>query len=209
MILEGIVTTVGITGDVNVAPMGPVVDPELTSIRLRPFKTSTTYRNLKQTGQGVLHVVDDVLLLAKAAIGQLSETPPTFPASRISGRVLCDACRYFEFVVDQCDDTRDRAEFLVQIVNAGRIRDFWGFNRAKHAVLEAAILATRVHLIPRSELLAEFARLQIPVQKTAGPREAEAFDLVRQYVDRASGEAPTTVPVGTRDEPTDPLGSNH
>ena len=34
-------------------------------------------------------------------------------------------------------------------------REFFGFNRAKHAVLEAAILATRVELLPADEILSE------------------------------------------------------
>jgi hypothetical protein len=61
-------------------------------------------------------------------------------------------------------------------------REFIGFNRARHAVLEAAILATRTHLIPPEQIRDEFARLQIIVDKTAGPREQEAMALLTQYV---------------------------
>jgi hypothetical protein len=57
-----------------------------------------------------------------------------------------------------------------------------GFNRAKHAVLEAAILATRTHLIPADQIRDEFARLQVIVDKTAGPREREAMALLTDYV---------------------------
>ena len=52
-------------------------------------------------------------------------------------------------------------------------------------MVEAAILATRVGLIPREEILTEFARLKVPVDKTAGPREAEAFALLEQFVREA------------------------
>jgi uncharacterized protein len=68
------------------------------------------------------------------------------------------------------------------VVHRGEIREFIGFNRARHAVLEAAILATRTHLIPADEIKAEYARLQIIVDKTAGPREHEAMNLLTQYV---------------------------
>jgi hypothetical protein len=71
MILEGIVTTLNGDRSVNVAPMGPIVDETMQTLLLRPFQTSTTYRNLKRTGCGVLHVTDDVLLLAQAAINRL------------------------------------------------------------------------------------------------------------------------------------------
>src|SRR6516162_3956807 len=73
MILEGIVTTIAPTGEINIAPMGPRVDGAMEHFLLRPFPTSQTYRNLKAHGEGVLHVTDDVLVLAQAALGR---TPP-------------------------------------------------------------------------------------------------------------------------------------
>jgi hypothetical protein len=182
MILEGIVTTRDSTRAVHVAPMGPIVDRTLTKLRLRPFKTSQTYQNLKRTPCGVFHVVDDVLLLARSAIGLLTEAPTTFPAEKISGAVLADCCRWYEFEVHEFDDSIERAELLAQIVHSGRVRDFFGFNRAKHAVLEAAILATRVHLIRRAEILADFGRLKPAVAKTGGAAEVEAFALLERYV---------------------------
>ena len=71
MILEGIVTTLGSDGAVNIAPMGPLVEPSMERIVLRPFPTADTYKNLRYHGEGVLHVTDDVLLLARAAVGPL------------------------------------------------------------------------------------------------------------------------------------------
>ena len=56
MILEGIVTSLDNAGELNVAPMGPIVDEAMSTILLRPFQTSRTYRNLKEHPQGVLHV---------------------------------------------------------------------------------------------------------------------------------------------------------
>jgi hypothetical protein len=55
-------------------------------------------------------------------------------------------------------------------------------------VLEAAILATRVHLLPAEQIRDELGRLQVPVEKTAGPREQEAWSLVRDYVTRRLAE---------------------
>lgn len=189
MILESIVTTLGPGGELNVAPMGPVVDEGLTRFLLRPFQTSTTFRNLQAHPEGVIHVVDDVLLIARAAIGALAEPPPTRPARVVRGRVLQEACRSFEFRVLACDASQPRSEISVEIVHTDTHRDFWGFNRAKHAVLEAAILATRLHLLPADEVRAELRRLESPVQKTAGPRELEAFALVQAYVARQLGDA--------------------
>jgi hypothetical protein len=184
MILEGIVTSIDAAGQTNIAPMGPLVEPSMEKLRLRPFKTSHTFQNLKRHRQGVFHVVDDVLLLARAAIGELHQAPECFPAEKITGQVLKSACRWYEFEVIQIDESQDRADITANIIHMGRLHDFFGFNRAKHAVLEAAILATRVHLMTRDQIKSEFDRLQIPVQKTAGPKEIEAFSLLLDFVSR-------------------------
>ena len=69
-----------------------------------------------------------------------------------------------------------------QVVDSGRLRDFFGFNRAKHAVVEAAILATRIGVLPDERILEELERLAVPVKKTAGPEEREAFQFLLQHV---------------------------
>jgi hypothetical protein len=187
MILEGVVTTVAAGGAVNVAPMGPLVEPpapgrDLERFVLRPFRTAQTYANLKAHGEGVLHVTDDVLLLARAAVGRLDPLPPLAPAERVRGWVLRDACRYYEFRVTACDDRAERARFDAEVVHAGRLCDFFGFNRAKHAVVEAAILATRTALLPPEEIESEYRKLAVLVEKTGGPQEREAFALLRGYI---------------------------
>jgi len=188
MILEGIVTSPNDDGSINVAPMGPIVDETMRWLKLRPFQTSTTFHNLRRHRAGVFHVIDDVLLLARAAIGRLTEKPETRPAEKLDGAVLADACRWYEFEIESLDETHDRAEFHARVIHVGRIRDFFGFNRAKHAVLEAAILATRLHLLAPVDIRSELERLRIPVLKTAGPRETEAFQLVEDYIDESIGE---------------------
>ena len=182
MILEGIVTTVNRDGEVNVAPMGPIVDEAMTAFVLRPYKTSCTYQNLRCHPEGVFHVIDDVLLLARAAIGRLPSAPASFPAERVEGVVLKSACRWYEFHITEFSSQQERTELQAEVVHAGRLRDFFGFNRARHAVLEAAILATRVHLLQREEILDQFAALRVSVEKTAGSKETEAFELLHRYV---------------------------
>jgi hypothetical protein len=192
MILEGLVTSFGADNVWNVAPMGPIVDEAMNHLVLRPFQTSRTYQNLALTGCGVFHVVDDVLVLAQAAIGALTEFPEHIPAVRIPGRVLAGACRWYEFEIDEIDDSQPRVLMRARVVHCGRLRDFLGFNRAKHAVLEAAILATRIHLSSSEELFGEFARLRVIVEKTAGPRESDAFELLDAYVRQNVKRQPVT-----------------
>ncbi len=190
MILEGLVTSLSPTGAINLAPMGPRIldhSPEHDWKRflLRPFQTAQTFRNLQEHGEGVLHVSDDVLLLARAAIGPVEPLPPLRPAGRVHGWVLQDCCRYYEFRIVSSDVSQERAELLAEVVASGRVRDFFGFNRGKHAVLEAAILATRLHMLPRDEIEADFRKLAVLVDKTGGPQERQAFALLAERVRQA------------------------
>jgi hypothetical protein len=184
MILEGIVTTVSPDGVLNIAPMGPRVDASMDRFLLRPFNTAQTYRNLSSHGEGVLHVTDDVLLLARAAVGRLEPMPAVEPAERVRGFVLSNACHYYEFRVLRIDDREERVTIEAETVHRGRRRDFFGFNRAKHAVVEAAILATRTAFLPAEHIAEELRRLAVMVEKTGGPEEHEAFRFLKAYVEQ-------------------------
>lgn len=185
MILEGIVTTVSLDGQVHIAPMGPRVDAAMQRFVLRPFPTSQTYDNLTKHGEGILHVTDDVLLVARAAVGVVDPIPAMVPATHVKGYVLTDACHYYEFHVASIDASKERVHIEADVVHSGRFRDFFGFNRAKHAVVEAAILASRIHILPASEISAEFRKLGVLVDKTGGPQEHQAFKFLLHYVERA------------------------
>ena len=185
MILEGLVTTLNADGSPHLAPMGPRVNAEFTRFLLRPFPTSQTYRNLLAQGEGVLHVTDDASLIARAALGAVSPLPALKAADRVKGFVLDDCCRHYEFVVRSLDATGERVHIEAEVVHAVRHRDFWGFNRAKHAIIEAAILATRLHILPRSEVEAEFRKLRVIVDKTGGPAELEAMTFLETHLRNA------------------------
>ena len=96
--------------------------------------------------------------------------------------LLSDACRWLTFRVSHLDDSQERTTIECTVIGSGNLRPFFGFNRAKHAVLEAAILATRIGILPSEQITAELERLAILVEKTAGKQEREAFDLLRDHV---------------------------
>jgi hypothetical protein len=186
MILEGLVTTRNPDGTPHLAPMGPRVNEDFTRFLLRPFPTSQTYQNLLAHPEGVLHVTDDALLIARAALGA-ADLPPVRPAERVGGFVLADCCRHHEFRVKSVDSSGERVHIEAEVVHTARHRDFWGFNRAKHAVIEAAILATRLHLLPRGEVVSEYRKFRVIVDKTGGPAELEAMAFLESHL-RAKGE---------------------
>lgn len=186
MILEAIVTTTSLDGSINVAPMGPHFNippgEAIETFELRPFTTSQTFQNVKANGCGVMHVTDDALLFARAAIHKFENQPKTTPAKHIGGAILTDCCRWYEFKTQFVETSGSRATVQCQIVDRGRKRDFFGFNRAKHAVIEAAILATRIDFIPVEAIRQQMKPLRIVVDKTGGADERLAFELLEHFV---------------------------
>src|SRR6185295_19719042 len=118
----------------------------------------------------------------------------TVPAVAIAGVVLADCCSWREVSVTSLDSTPPRSRIDTRVVHHGTNRDFIGFNRACHAVLEAAIYATRVHMLSRDFLDSELQRLQVIVDKTAGPREFEAMALLADFIRSAPATARSSAP---------------
>jgi uncharacterized protein len=184
MIVETVTTTVNSDGTVNCAAMGVEWGDE--AIVIKPYRATRTLRNLQRHGAAVVNLTDDILLFTHAALGD--PRPPTRPAAVVDGAVLADACSWREVAVDAIDATGPRARVTTRVVARGTGREFIGYNRACHAVLEASILASRVRRLPADEIRAELGRLTVLVDKTAGPREREAMDCVLARVRGAIGD---------------------
>ena len=183
-IVETVVTTINPDGSVNCAAMG--VEWGERRIVIKPFRGTRTLRNLRATGAAVVNLTDDILLFSQSALGD--PHPPTRPAAGIEGAVLDDACSWREVRVETIEDG-PRARVCTAVVGRGTGREFLGLNRARHAVLEASILASRARLLPVEDIRAELRRLQVLVEKTAGPREREAMAYVTRRVSSVVGDA--------------------
>ncbi len=186
-ILEGILTSMNEDGSTNIAPMGPVVSlldqRELRELILRPYVDSTTCQNLLRHPEAVFHVTDDSLLFARAVTRRLHETPiALLPATVIQGRRLVDTCRWHEVRIREIDDSQSRLEMRAEVVYTGRQAEWRGFNRAGAAVIEAAILATRLHILSADAIASQMQQLAVIVEKTASEHERMAFDMLHDYI---------------------------
>ena len=178
MIIESIITTVDAGGGVHIAPMG-VIWEEGCPV-LAPFRPSRTLENLERSRAAVINQTDDVRVFAGCLTGRTDW--PVRPAARVAGFVLAAAVSHQELMVDgvKVDPTRPR--FTGRIVHEATHAPFRGFNRAQAAVVEAAILVSRLHLLPWDKVEREIAYLEIAVGKTAGPREQEAWDWLTAHI---------------------------
>ncbi|HEX7299710.1 MAG TPA: DUF447 domain-containing protein [Solirubrobacteraceae bacterium] len=183
--VETVVTTLNPDRTVNCAAMGIGWGDDV--LEIRPYRSTRTFRNLAAGGDAVVNLVDDVLLFAQAALGD--PHPPARPAEVVDGAVLDDACSWREVRVTAIDAGVPRAYVCATVVHRGVGREFLGLSRARHAVLEASILASRARVLPHEAIRTQLADLQILVDKTAGAREREAMELVVRHAHAAMGEA--------------------
>jgi uncharacterized protein len=178
MIVETIFSTLDESGRTNFAPMGIVWDEEIVTIR--PFKSSDTWRNLSSSGYGVANISDDVLAYVRCAL--YDAVLPHFPAKVVPGVVFKSACSWREVAVVSQTGTDERAELRCRILFEGRQRDFLGFRRAGNAVIEAAILATRLKFFDRTTVFERMKQYAEIVGKTGDENDRQALQLVHDYM---------------------------
>jgi uncharacterized protein len=171
MIIESIITTLGADGRPHIVPMG-VIWREGRPV-LAPFRPSLTLDNLVLSGAAVINHTDDVRIFAGCLTGRRDW--PVRPADRVAGCVLTAALAHQELAVERVEDDAARPRFHCRVVHEAAHGAFRGFNRAQAAVIEAAILVSRLHLLPRDKVEREKAYLEIAIGKTAGDREREAW----------------------------------
>ncbi|MFG1392625.1 DUF447 domain-containing protein [Xanthobacter agilis] len=177
MIRETIVTTASPTGEPHVAPMGATVLE--SGYLLLPFRPSRTLDNLVATGRGAINYTDDARLFAGCVTGRRRDWP-TVPAG--AAVRLAETLAHAEFVVDRVEDDPARPRVFCRVVKEESHRLFHGLNRATAAVVEAAVLVSRLHMLPRDQVEREMAHLSIAVEKTAGPLEREAWGWLTDAV---------------------------
>lgn len=179
MIQETIVSTQNKNGVVHIAPMGIHISAD--EFIILPFKPSITLDNLLETNVAVLNYCTDVRVFAGCLTGRRDW--PVKDAERIDGKVLSCALAHTEVKVLRIEDDELRPKLYCQAVHTINHAPFTGFNRAQYAVLEAAILVSRLHMLPIEKLDAELTYLQIAIDKTAGAHEFEAWSWLMTAVD--------------------------
>ncbi len=70
----------------------------------------------------------------------------------------------------------------MKVMGRGWRRDFLGFNRARAAIIEAAIMATRLHFLGQARVMASLQNCETIVLKTGEEAEWRALQRLRDYV---------------------------
>lgn len=192
MILEVIITTGNADGTTHVAPMG--VHEADGLVVVAPFRPSRTLDNLVRDGCAVMNLTDDVRVYAGSVTGR--HDWPLCPAVHVPVMRLQDLLAHVELEVRRRDDDPQRPRFHCAATHRETHGPFRGFNRAQAAVLEAAILVSRLDRLPAEKVAREFEYLRIAVDKTAGRREREAWswlaDRIGTFLTAAAARSATS-----------------
>jgi hypothetical protein len=190
VIYETVISTVAPDGTPHVAPMGVRYRPRETGsdVILMPFKPSTTLANIVAGRHAVLNIVVDTRVFAGSVTGRRSW--PLRPAERIAGMRLECALNHVELELAELDDDPQRPVLRMARVFEASHAPYIGFNRAQAAVIEGAVLVSRLHMLPADKVDAEMKYLQIAIDKTAGPEEHEAWTWLTDAVARHRAAAP-------------------
>lgn len=179
-IRETILTTISTDGAVHIAPLGIIQEGDHWIIA--PFRPSTTLANIEATGVAVVNYTDEAKIFAGCLTGRRDWPLVAVPDCRVPRLEAALAHDVLEVVSVKEDATRPR--FACRVAASGQHRPFQGMNRAKAAVLEAAILVSRLHMLPAEKIEDEIAYLKIAIDKTAGPDEEQAwYWLLEKVID--------------------------
>jgi hypothetical protein len=184
MIYETIIITINRDKTPHIVPMG--IHEQDDMIVIQPFRPSTTLENLQRTQTAVINMTDDVSIFAGCLTGRSDW--PTVPADKVDGHRLQVALAHIEVEVHHCDDDDIRPSFFCSVKNEVTHAPFRGFNRAQAAVIEAAILASRLRMLSAEKINTEIKYLQIAIDKTAGEKEKQAWTWLMDYFKQHNAE---------------------
>ena len=177
-IRECIVTTIREDKSIHIAPMG--IHEKDEYLIILPFKPSATLDNIERDGTATLNYTDDMRIYAGCLTGR--EDWPTCPTDIIKGARLEQSLAHTELEVISKVEDDIRPQFICKIVHETTHQAFHGYNRAQSAVIELAILTSRLHMLPPEKIQQEIEYLSIAYEKTSGPREQEAWEWLMEKI---------------------------
>lgn len=180
MIQETLITTTNAQGRPHIAPMG--VHSHDAELVIMAFRPNLTLDNMLETGVAAINYCDDVRIFAGCLTGRRDW--PLLATTKISGFYLADTLAHTEIEVIRFEDDPQRPKLFCKAVHTVNHQPFQGFNRAQYSVLEAAILLSRLGRLPWSKIESELAYLRIGLEKTAGPREQQAWQWLMEFIEQ-------------------------
>ena len=187
MIHEVIVTTVSKENIVHIAPMGiQLID---NRVIISPFRPSQTLENITQNNLATINFIDDVRVFAGIVTKYKKnwELEDTKKESLVPSLMLANT--HYNVTAKEFKDDERRPNIICDINKTVINKPFMGFNRAQFSVIEASVLVSRLKMLPIEKILQEIEYLRIGIEKTAGPRESEAWKWIEDKIQKFKKES--------------------
>jgi len=184
---------------------------ENNKIKINPYPTTVTFKNIKEHSVIALNFVDNVYLYALAALKEkdfqigLTEFPTEYydfkhlPERAMDVPFIKEAWGILICEVESKDQRMKEdslgvvmlTEFLLKVIYSENLREsFKIFNRSENLALEAIILATRIKVAKYSRnqelldgLLKKFRDISINIERFGKNKDAiKAMGIVNKYV---------------------------
>lgn len=177
-IYEAIIVSQSTEGVPHIAPFG--IRRQQDIVLIAPFQPSTTLQNMQDTQTATVNFTDDVRIFAGAIVGRRDWRLTS--ASKLNGQRLVDSLAHAELQLVEIEEDALRPKLFFKVIHEETHHPFGGFNRAQAAVIELAVLASRLHLLPQDKIKNEMMYLQIAIDKTAGEREQQAWQWLQEHI---------------------------
>jgi len=175
-IVETIVTSRGLGGEPNAAPMG-ISRAGPRTVEVKPFLDTTTYANLRDTGRGLANVTYDVRLFLETAFKESGARLEWFEEDEDPSRLKGAEALISLSVLDETIVSDRRAIFLCQVERVQVLNPVPRvFSRGFAAAVEAIIYATRIEAFIRKG------------RRDEAEEQLRRFDECREIVERVSPE---------------------
>ena len=180
MIHEVIVTTISEKSIVHIAPMGIQIIGN--RIIISPFRPSQTLDNITENNLATINFIDDVRVFA----GIVTKYKKDWELENVKDEQIVPrlmlANTHYNVIAKEFKNDEKRPDIICNISKKVINKPFMGFNRAQFSVIEASVLVSRLRMLPIEKILKEIEYLKIGIEKTAGPRESEAWKWIEDKI---------------------------
>ena len=180
MIIESIITSSDKAGCVNVAPFGIKLNEDI--ITISPYIPSKTLENILYNNSLVINYVDDANIYVDCIVGE--KKFKLNKCKKLNCYYLKNSIIHHEAKVIDYKPDPVRPIFECKIIYSENHNDFMGINRARSALIEACILATRTSYLGKSKILSDLEYLSNAINKTSGKIEKKSWTKIKNFINK-------------------------
>ena len=180
MIIETIISTMSKEKKPQTSPFG--IKKKNKLVLISPYLPSTTHTNMLENKFASISYTDNASIFVECIIKNQNFLMKK--CTSIEAYYVKDSLRHDEVKVVNYIKDDERPTFECEIIHSENHGSFLGINRARNALIEACILATRINLLPKKKILSELEYLENAILKTSGKIEQMSWNKLKKFIDK-------------------------